>query len=65
MEDTQKLLEEVTVENIKKHIADGLTSSHVIAKYVIGHEIWECLPEWDQKIITARVHRVIRENKLL
>ena len=65
MEDTTKLLDEITVENVKKQIADGWTSSFFIAEHIIGSDIWKCLPDWDQRIITARVHRVIRENKLL
>ena len=65
MEDTAKLLDEITVDNVKKQIADGWTNSSFIAEHIIGDSIWECLSDWDRKIITARVHRVIRENKLL
>ena len=65
MEDTKKLLDKITVENVNRQIAEGWTNSFFIAEYIVGTNVWECLPEWDRKILTARVHRVIRENKLL
>ena len=65
MEYIRKLLDEITVEKLKEQIADEWTNSSFVAKQIVGITIWECLPEWDRKIITARVHRVIRENKLL
>lgn len=65
MEGTTKLLDEITVENVKRQIADGWTNSFFVAEHIIGYAIWECLSDWDRKIITARIHRVIRENKLL
>lgn len=65
MEDTKKLLDKITVENVASQIADGWESSHTIAEYIVGINVWDSLPEWDRKILAARVHRVIRENKLL
>ena len=65
MEDAKTLSNKITVENVKIQIEDGWESSHTIAEYIIGINVWRSLPEWDRKILTARVHRVIRENKLL
>ena len=65
MEDAKNLLKKITVENVITQIADGWESSRVIAKYIVGENVWESLPEDDRKILTARVHSVIRENKLL
>lgn len=65
MEDIKKLLDKITVENVNKQITEGWTNSSFIAEYIVGTNVWECLLEWHRKILAARVHRVIRENKLL
>ena len=65
MEDAKKLMDKITIESVVCQIADGWESSHTIAEYIIGTSVWRSLPEWDRKILTARVHRVIRDNKLL
>ncbi len=64
-ENIKKLLDEITVENINMQIAEGWINSSFIAEYIIGTDVWKRLPEWDRKILAARVHRVVVENKLL
>lgn len=65
MVEAKDLYDEITVENIVCQIADGWESPHVIAEHIVGTDVWRTLPEWDKVIIKARVHKMIRDNKLL
>lgn len=65
MEQIKKLLNKITIDNVKIQIEDGWDSSHVIAKYIVGTDIWEALPTWDRQILATRVHKLIKENDLL
>ncbi len=65
MELIKKLLNKITVENVNIQIANGWESSHTIAKYIVGMDIWEALPTWDQQMLASRVHKVVKENSLL
>ena len=43
-----------------------INSFNSLARYIVGTNVWECLPEWDRKMLSARcVHKVIIKNKLL
>lgn len=65
MVDVKDLYDKITAENVICQIADGWESSHVIAEHIVGTDIWRSLPDLDRVIIKARVHKIIRENKLL
>lgn len=65
MVEAKELYHKITVESIVCQIADGWESSHVIAENIIGTDVWRSLEEWDKVILEARVHKVIRDNKLL
>jgi hypothetical protein len=65
MVEAKDLYDKITIENIVCQIADGWESSHVIAERIVSTGIWHTLPEWDKVIIRARVHKMIRDNKLL
>lgn len=65
MELIKKLLNKITVDNVKTQIENGWNASDIIAKYIIGEDVWKSLPTWDRHILKSRVHKVIRENELL
>jgi len=67
MKDIKKLKDEITLEKIKKIIVEekDWISSHSIAEYIVGTDIWKCLPEWDRKILKAHVHKIRREHGLV
>ncbi len=65
MELIKKLLNKITVDNINAQIADGWESSHTIAKYIVGMDIYEALPTWDRQMLASRVHKLVKENDLL
>ena len=64
-EDINKLLDKITIANVNKQISDGLQSSFFMAEYIVGLDVWKSLSRDDQRILAARVHRIIRENRLL
>lgn len=64
MEDMKKLLDKIIVENIIIQIDDGWTSSFVIAKYIIGIDVWGSLSGEDRMILASRVNRIARDNNL-
>jgi len=65
MEYVKKLLNKITVENITVQITDGWKSSDIIAKYIVGIDVWESLPTWDRRILKSRVHKLVIDNELL
>ncbi len=65
MEEIKKLLNKITVDNVSTQIADGLRSSDIIAQHIVGIDVWKCLPTWDRNMLTSRVHKVVRDNRLL
>ena len=65
MKNKNKLLDKITVENVKNHIGEGSENSRTIAINIIGTNAWNPLPEWDRKKLTFNVHKIIVENKLL
>lgn len=65
MEDINKLLDKITVENIVVQIADGWESSFFIAEYIVGIDAWKSLSSDDKRILASRVNRIVRDNKLL
>jgi len=65
MVDVKELYDKITVKTVTCQITEGWESSHVVAEHIVGTDLWRSLPEWDRVILKARVHKVIRENKLL
>lgn len=65
MKNMKKLLDKITVESVTSQIIDGRDNSQIIAKYIVGIDIWNPLPEWERKKLAFSVHKIILENKLL
>ncbi len=65
MDYIKKLLNKITVENVTVQITDGWKSSDIIAKYIVGIDVWESLPTWDRQLLKSRVHKLVKENELL
>ena len=65
MNDIKKLLDKITVENVTSKIEDGCYSSQTIAKFIVGTNIWDALPDWDRRKLAMRTYNVILKNRLL
>lgn len=61
----EKLKGKITVESVTKQIEDGWTNPYIIIEHIVGTDAWRSLPDWDQKILAARVHRIVIENEYL
>ena len=61
----EKLSDKITIENVTKQIEDGWTNPFIITEHIVGLDAWRSLPEWDQKILVARVHKIVMENEHL
>lgn len=61
----EKLSHNITLDNVTKQIEDGWTNPYIIVENIVGLEDWRSLPEWDKKILVARVHKMAVENPYL
>ncbi len=65
MNNMKKLLDKITVENVKDQISNGLENTLNIAENIVGKNVWDPLPAWDRKKLAFYVHKAIYDNKLL
>lgn len=64
MVDIAKLRDEITLERVKKQVEDGWTNPFMIAEHIVGRDVWQCLEDWDQKILMYNVHKMVTDNKI-
>jgi hypothetical protein len=62
IEDSKKEL--ITLEKVKEQIDLGWDTSNRRAANIFGDVAWAALGEDGRRIVAAKVHRIIRENKL-
>lgn len=55
----------ITLESVTEQIEDGWTNPFFITEHIVGSDAWRSFPEWDQKILVARVHRIVVEDDYL
>lgn len=63
--DAEKLRHKITVYSVTRQIEDGWTNPYFIVKNIVGLDVWNSLPEWDQKILVAIAHRIAVDNEHL
>lgn len=61
----EKLSDKITVESITEQIEKGWTNPFFILENIVGLDASRSLPEWDKKILAARVHKIVMENDRL
>jgi len=61
----EKLSHNITLDNVTKQIEDGWTNPHTIVENIVGLAAWRSLPEWDKKILVAKVHKIAVESDYL
>lgn len=64
MGDIKKLLDKITIDSVTGQIKDGWESSFFIAEYIVGLDEWKSLSRDDQRILAARVHRIVSDKLL-
>ena len=61
----EKLSHMITVDNVTEQIENGWTNPYMIVENIVGLDTWRSLPDWDQKILVAKVHKIAVENAYL
>jgi hypothetical protein len=61
----EKLSPKITVDNVTKQIEDGWINPFMIVENIVGLTAWRSLPDWDQRILVAKVHKIVVENDYL
>lgn len=64
MGDIKKLLDKITIDSVTAQMKDGWESSFFIAEYIVGLDEWKSLSRDDQRILAARVHRIVSDKLL-